>query len=76
MTELAGAGMTQTKESNISDSVGFVAANVQIKVVDEKTGKILGPNNPGELHFKSPAMMLGYYKNPTETKEAFDEDGI
>ncbi|XP_011879391.1 PREDICTED: uncharacterized protein LOC105568371 [Vollenhovia emeryi] len=56
-------------------SVGFVAPNVQIKVVDVETGKVLGANQNGELRCKSPCVMNGYYKRPEETKQAFDSDG-
>lgn len=30
----------------------------------------------GEVLVKSPGMMMGYYKQPNETKEAFTEDGF
>ncbi|KAL3243684.1 hypothetical protein MRX96_020121 [Rhipicephalus microplus] len=45
------------------------------KVVDKLTGRCLGPYKTGELLFKAPTVMKGYYKRPTETAEFFDEEG-
>lgn len=57
-------------------SIGFVAPNVRIKVTDIETEKALGANQTGELRVKLPCVMNGYYKNPQETKRAFDSDGM
>jgi len=48
---------------------------VQIKVVDSENGKILFPNNSGELWIKTETLMNGYYKNPNATKSTIDEEG-
>jgi long-subunit acyl-CoA synthetase (AMP-forming) len=48
--------------------VGFVGspyAGVECKLSDEN-----------EVLVKSPGMMMGYYKQPNETREAFTEDGF
>ena len=76
MCELGGTATMQTEKCKTVDSGGFVVDHVQVKIVDLTTGETLGPNLPGELYCKSPTMMLGYYKNPTATKETIDENGI
>ncbi|MHA1229901.1 MAG: AMP-binding protein [Candidatus Helarchaeota archaeon] len=56
-------------------SVGVPLVDTEIKVVDEN-------NNPvpegviGELCYRSPAVMQGYYKDEKKTKETIDEDGF
>ena len=70
MTECAplicGAGL---KEVSVG-STGHAAHNVQVKLYNPnpKTGQ-------GEVVVKGPNVMLGYYKDPERTKEAFTEDG-
>ncbi|XP_049522583.1 uncharacterized protein LOC119449043 [Dermacentor silvarum] len=44
-------------------------------VVDRMTDKRLGPYQTGELCYKAPTVMKGYYKRPKETAEFFDEEG-
>ncbi|KAH7954885.1 hypothetical protein HPB49_022569 [Dermacentor silvarum] len=39
------------------------------------TDKRLGPYQTGELCYKAPTVMKGYYKRPKETAEFFDEEG-
>ncbi|KAG0427558.1 hypothetical protein HPB47_025392 [Ixodes persulcatus] len=56
-------------------SIGFPAPMVQLKFVDIETGMPIGPEVPGELCYKSPCSMRGYYKCPEKTAEFRDKDG-
>ena len=66
----------QTKVCKGIDSVGFVAEHVKMKFIDADTGKILGPNEEGEICVQTKTKMLGYYKDPEATKKTVDEEGI
>ncbi|XP_043261591.1 4-coumarate--CoA ligase 1-like isoform X1 [Colletes gigas] len=74
MTELGGLVSAQMVNST-SGSCGVVKSNCEIKIIDPDTGKILGPNETGELCAKTPLMMTGYYRNPEATKNIIDQDG-
>lgn len=74
MTELGGIATLQLPNSK-NGSCGIVTENVQIKIVDSESGRILGPNQSGEIWIKLPSIMTGYYKNPEATKSTIDKEG-
>ncbi|XP_011872347.1 PREDICTED: 4-coumarate--CoA ligase 1-like [Vollenhovia emeryi] len=74
MTEIGGA-ITIQKSHHKNGSCGTVVENVQIKIVDPESGKVLGPNQSGEIQIKALGMMTGYYRNPEATKSTVDEEG-
>ncbi len=49
--------------------VGIPQIGVEMKIVDQETGKELGPNEGGEIAIRAEAMMLGYWNKPEETKQ-------
>lgn len=55
--------------------VGFVAPNMQIKVIDTETGETLGPRKHGELYIRTPTATSGYYVNDQGVVPAVDQDG-
>ena len=56
--------------------LGFVAPDIEVKIVDPDTGELLGPNESGELLIKTMAPMKGYLNRPDETKNFFAGDGF
>jgi acyl-CoA synthetase (AMP-forming)/AMP-acid ligase II len=50
--------------------VGIPQIEVEMKIVDRETGtEELPPNETGEIIIRSPAVMLGYWNRPEESKE-------
>ncbi|XP_075752207.1 uncharacterized protein LOC119174142 isoform X2 [Rhipicephalus microplus] len=53
----------------------FMDSIHKYKVVDVSTRDKLGPHQIGEICFRTPSMVRGYYKRPRESAELFDEEG-
>ncbi|MDX5333413.1 MAG: long-chain fatty acid--CoA ligase [Gammaproteobacteria bacterium] len=72
VTVLQGYGMTESSpvvsvnrpDDNIPESIGTAIPGVEVKI---------GPND--ELLTRSPAVMLGYWKNDEATRETVDDEG-
>jgi long-chain acyl-CoA synthetase len=72
ITIMQGYGLTETSpvltsnnpEASKLGSVGKPIRNVQIRIAGD-----------GEIEAKGPGIMLGYYKKPEATRDAFTEDG-
>lgn len=55
--------------------IGQVNPEVYCKVVDPDTGRVCGPNEPGELCFRGRTLMKGYLGNEKATRETIDSAG-
>jgi 4-coumarate--CoA ligase len=79
MTELARVSSFYPKtDKHLMESkptsCGRIAPEISVKIVDAETDEILGPNQTGELHIKSPSLMVGYHN--LDSSECFDRDGF
>ncbi|XP_058812705.1 luciferin 4-monooxygenase-like [Topomyia yanbarensis] len=63
--------LMQTGFENKAGCVGQIRMGQWVKVIDPETGKILGPNQRGELCFKGSLIMKGYVDEET----VIDADG-
>ena len=54
---------------------GRLMEDVEGRIAEPGTGKVLGKNQIGEIQFRGFNVMKEYYNNPEKTKEAFTEDG-
>ena len=69
---LEGYGLSETAPVIAVNRQGEVRAGTVGKLLDTAEVKIA---DDGEILFKGPNLMPGYYKDPEKTKEAIDKDG-
>ena len=77
-------GMTETNMNTsnpydgerIAGTVGFPLPDVQLRVADPETGKILGVDEIGVIEVKGRNVFKGYWRNPQKTAEEFRPDGF
>ncbi|KAK8956220.1 4-coumarate--CoA ligase-like 7 [Platanthera guangdongensis] len=77
LTESTGAitlGYPQEKDQK-NGSAGFLLAGVEGRVVSLETQEPLPPSQVGELFFRGPNIMTGYFNNPEATKLTLDGEG-
>lgn len=56
-------------------TTGRLMEDIEGRIVDPQTGKILGKNEHGEIQFRGFNVMQGYYNMPDKTAAVFTEDG-
>jgi long-chain acyl-CoA synthetase len=77
MTELGGVvSANPVVGPNKPGTIGIPYPGNVMKVADaDDASRELGPGEPGELMFRGPVVMLGYYGNPAGTAETIEPDG-
>lgn len=78
-----GYGLTETSPvisarrpyCNVLGTVGPPLNDTELKIVDPETGTVLPDGSKGIVKIRGPQVMKGYFKNPSATKKALDEDG-
>ncbi len=68
---LAGAPPFKT----VLRSTGPALEGVELRIADAEGRIVEVPGAEGEIQARGPNVMLGYYKDPVRTAEAFTEDG-
>jgi long-chain acyl-CoA synthetase len=75
MTEIGGLGTTHPLYGpNVHGSIGIALPYTECKVVDDD-GAEVPTGTPGELMFRGPFVMQGYYGNEEATKATVEADG-
>ncbi|OGO30557.1 MAG: hypothetical protein A2Z29_11300 [Chloroflexi bacterium RBG_16_56_11] len=72
---LTGTPEEREKKLKRLASIGKPMSDIQMKVIDQETGKTLGPNEVGEILARGPRVMSGYWKDEEKTKKTIDKDG-
>ena len=77
MTELAGAASANPVVGpNKPGTIGIAYPGNAMRVVDiDDPGVVLGPGERGELMFRGPLVMDGYYGNDDATSASIEPDG-
>lgn len=77
MTEISALALISHRLYTNAGSIGWPAASTEAKIVclDDALNRGLDANVSGEIMIRSPSVMLGYFKNPTETTKIISEDG-
>jgi HIP---CoA ligase len=84
-TVVTGYGLTETTGTvsvchhddppeTVARTVGRPLPGVEVRVVDEE-GKIVGPDQVGELLVRGFNVMKGYFNDPDATRATVDDDG-
>ena len=74
LTETSPVVAVRTLERQVPHTVGPPIPETEIRVVDEK-GMVLPPGKKGVVQIRGPQVMVGYHRDPDETKKAIDPDG-
>ena len=72
LTECSGILSVNEPENPILGTVGCAFPGTELKITDDK-GQELGINEPGELWFRGPQRMAGFWGRPEAMEERMDD---
>ncbi|XP_057787320.1 probable acyl-activating enzyme 16, chloroplastic isoform X2 [Salvia miltiorrhiza] len=75
LTESSPVVAARRLNCNVLGSIGHPLKHTEIEVFDPETDVVLPYGSKGIVKVRGPQVMKGYYKNPSATKKAIDEDG-
>jgi fatty-acyl-CoA synthase len=78
MTETSPVSTQTSADDDIdhrTSTVGRVHPHVEIKIIEATTGACVERGVPGELCTRGYSIMLGYWNDPEQTRNAIDEAG-
>ncbi|KAL9411397.1 hypothetical protein AB3S75_045066 [Citrus x aurantiifolia] len=75
LTESSPVIAARRPTCNVLGSVGHPIKHTEIKIVDAETNGVLPAGSKGIVKVRGSQVMKGYFKNPSATKQALDEDG-
>jgi long-subunit acyl-CoA synthetase (AMP-forming) len=81
MTETGCGGILTTasdikrSEKYAYESIGKVSPFIEVKIVDQSTGKVVPRSVDGEIWIRSRFIMKMYWGDPEKTAESIDENG-
>nr|XP_025041461.1 acyl-CoA synthetase family member 2, mitochondrial [Pelodiscus sinensis] len=67
-------GFPEDSISQRTETVGCIFPHTEAKIENPETGEIAPLNSPGELHIRGYCVMLGYWEDPSKTREVITED--
>jgi long-chain acyl-CoA synthetase len=57
------------------NSIGLPLSGLQVKLVDEHTGRDVEEDDPGEIWVRGPNVFPGYWNRPEATAQVLDREG-
>lgn len=75
LTESAPVVAARRPNCNVLGSIGHPLRYTEIEVFDAETDEVVPNGSKGIVKVRGPQVMKGYYKNPSATTKAVDEDG-
>jgi acyl-CoA synthetase (AMP-forming)/AMP-acid ligase II len=79
MTEIGmGLSCGLEREQRIDGSVGWPLPGVQVRLTEEKSGRVItssGQDESGMIEIRGPNLFLEYFRRPESTAESFTQDG-